>query len=138
MDDKTQVSATATPSVDAAATEVDTGPVAVSTSAVPEKVTASAAVSNDKEWKITIQNRDGTNSEVTLSPVSPENPTRQEIRIVMPGEKTKAEVEDPEAEKNPNTKDVRRIPKQHARPSSQLLTSRCNRLPTTPAKCEST
>jgi hypothetical protein len=117
MDSKTQASVTATPVVDAATTEVDAVPVTISTSAVPENVTASAIVSNDTEWKITIQNRDGTKSEVMLSPTTPEKPTRQEIRIVMPGAKTKAEVENPEAEKNRNTEDVRRIPKQHARPS---------------------
>jgi hypothetical protein len=102
MDGKPPVTATAT--TDTTPTKVDTAPVIVTTTAVPENATASAAISTDTEWKITIQNRDGTRSEVILSPVSPTNPTRQEIRIVMLGAKEEEEAEDPGAEKNPKIK----------------------------------
>ena len=105
MDSKSP--ATASPASDTARTKVDTvAPVTVTTTATPENVTASVAISTDTEWRITIQNSDGTKSEVMLSPVSQTNPTRQEIRIVMPGAKVKEEGEDAYAEKNPKTEEV--------------------------------
>jgi hypothetical protein len=98
MDDK--------PLSDTTPAKVDkVAPVIVTTNAHPVNVTTSVAISTDTEWKITIQNSDGTKSEVMLSPVSPTTPTHQEIRIVMPGAKVK-EGDDAEAENAPKTEEV--------------------------------
>lgn len=94
------------PPSDAAPAKVDeVAPITVTTTAHPENVTASVAISTDTEWKITIQNSDGTKNEVMILPVSSTNPTYQEIRIVMPGAKVK-EDGDVEAENAPKTEEV--------------------------------
>lgn len=49
----------------------------------------SPAFSTETEWKITIQNNDGSTNEILLSPTSVPDPKHQEIRIVMPGAKEK-------------------------------------------------
>jgi hypothetical protein len=137
MDSKTQVAVNATPATDALDTKVDAPPVTVTTTSVPENVTTSVAISNDTEWKITIHNRDGTKSEVMLSPVSTANPTRQDIRIVMPGAQVQEELDGPESEKNPKKEEVRNI-NQHATLCVRILINLFNRLPKTRAKCEFT
>jgi hypothetical protein len=96
MDKKTPVIVTGTPVSDTASTKGDEANI----TGDPEKVITNVAISTDTEWKITIQNRDGTKSEVMLSPVSPKSPTRQDIRIIMPLAQTN-EQKDPEIEKKP-------------------------------------
>jgi hypothetical protein len=86
-----------------ATAKADPAPITVATTGIPESIAAGVAVPRDTEWKITIQNSDGTKSEVMLSPISPDSPTRQEIRIVAPGAKVKEEAEDPEAGKDGKT-----------------------------------
>jgi hypothetical protein len=105
MDSKSPLSDTAPAKLDKVA------PIAVTTTAHPENVTMNMAIPADTEWKITIQNSDGTKNEVILSPVSPTTPTYQEIRIVMPSAKVKGEGDGGEgdggeAENAPKTEEV--------------------------------
>lgn len=72
---------------DAKPTEEGGSQITVTTTPLPDKESAGVASPTETEWKITIKSSDGATSEVMLSPVSANNPRRQEINIYMPGAK---------------------------------------------------
>lgn len=82
-------------------------PVTVDTESTTESVHTSVAISTDTEWRITINNSDGTKNEVIVAPVSLTNPKHQEIQIVMSTAKAKEEAEKAKKYKEPTGKEVR-------------------------------
>ncbi|PMD46851.1 hypothetical protein L207DRAFT_613685 [Hyaloscypha variabilis F] len=106
MDTKTQTTVTAapvdekTPLNDQSKTQADvkTAAAVVDRSSKGADTPLSPTFSTETEWKITIQNNDGSTNEIMLSPTSVTAPNHQEVRIVMPGAKEE-DVDDMEAGK---------------------------------------
>jgi hypothetical protein len=113
MDTKTQTTVTAapvdekTPLNDQSKTQADVKTAAgvVDRSSKGADTPLSPTFSTETEWKITIQNNDGSTNEIMLSPTSVTAPNHQEVRIVMPGAKEK-DVDDMEAGKGLSAEEV--------------------------------
>jgi hypothetical protein len=120
MDTKTQSAVTTapvdekTPPNDEKKTPADvkTAAVVVNQASKGGDTPLSPAFSTETEWKITIQNNDGSTNEILLSPTSVAEPKHQEVRIVLPGAKEKDE-KDMEAGKVLTAEEVR-TPKERA------------------------